>query len=175
MMTPHTFRTFMLAGVLPLLHAATCLATDLSLADQQRLYRRLDRLQALGVGLLNQQVPSPPGTADQDAGSRLPSPLGLTDEGYRQQLERHNEQTGAKLSQHLAEIKSQCGGKLPDYPEVGMSDEAFRLCTIHARYGGARQIVVSEAGGVPLRLYVFSSVRAHKVYTMGGVVTRIEP
>lgn len=175
MMTPRTFNTFMLAGALPLLHAATCLAADLSQVDQQRLYRRLDRLQALGVGLVGQQAPKPPGAAEAEVGSSLPSPIGLSQDAYRQQLERHNEQAAAKLNQHLAEIKTQCGGKLPDYPQVGMSDEAFRLCTIHARYGGVRQIVVSEAGGVPLRLYVFSSERAHKVYTMGGVVTRIEP
>lgn len=170
-----TLRNSRWGWVLTLLCASPVLAADFSEADQQRLYRRLDRLQALGVGLLGQQVPSPAGAADQAAGSRLPSHRGLTPDQYQAQINQHNAQAMADLSQHLAEIKSQCGGKLPDYPQVGMSDEAFRLCTIHARYGGARQIVVSEAGGVPLRLYVFSSVRAHKVYAMGGVVTRIEP
>ncbi len=173
MMTRRT--SIVLGGVLTLLHALNALAADFSPADQQRLYKRLDRLQALGVGLVGQHAPKPPASAQPEQASRLPSPFGLTQEAYRQQLERHNEQAAASLSQHLAEVKNQCGGKLPDYPELGMSDEAFRLCTIHARYGGVRQIVVSEAGGVPLRLYVFSSERAHKVYSMGGVVTRIEP
>lgn len=175
MMTQRTFTLILLSGILALLHAFDALALDLSPADQQRLYKRLDRLQALGVGLVGQQAPKAPGADASAAGSSLPSPIGLTPEAYRQQLVRHNEQAAASLNQHLAGIENQCGGKLPDYPEVGMSDEAFRLCTIHARYGGIRQIVVSESGGVPLRLYVFSSERAHKVYSMGGVVTRIEP
>ena len=49
------------------------------------------------------------------------------------------------------------------------------MCTLHARVGSLFQLVVSEDGTTPLRLYVFSSERAHKVYTIGGVVTAIEP
>lgn len=169
--------TSILGFVLALLVVVSTLvqAGEANAPDQARLYRRLDRLAALGVGLQGQQSPQVAGSPTQEKGSSLPSPYGLTPEQYQAQIDQHNAQAMAQLGQHIEDIKSQCGGKLPDLPQVGMSDEAFRQCTLHAHYGGIRQIVVSEAAGVPLRLYVFSSERAHKVYSIGGVVTRIEP
>ena len=68
-----------------------------------------------------------------------------------------------------------CGGRASEYPRVGMSEEVFRNCTTHARFGGVTQIVASEDGKVPLRLYVFATEKASKVYAVGGVITAVKP
>ncbi|MET0581730.1 MAG: hypothetical protein ABWZ08_07150 [Pseudoxanthomonas sp.] len=56
-----------------------------------------------------------------------------------------------------------------------MSDEVFRTCTVHARLGSISQIVAIVEGKVPLLLYVFRSERASRVYSVGGVITKVMP
>jgi hypothetical protein len=53
-----------------------------------------------------------------------------------------------------------------------MSDAEFRNCTIHARFGGATQVVAVERDGIPLRLYLFAS-EPRRVYSVDGVVTAV--
>lgn len=139
--------------------------------DQAARYRKLDRLQALGVGMLRQQAPKPP----EPRASEPANPRVMTDADFRQQAIAQNAKSAAALTESLNQIKADCGGQLVELPEVGMSDDFFRRCTLHAHFGGISQLVVSEDGTVPLRLYVFPSERAHKVYTIGGVITAIRP
>jgi hypothetical protein len=96
-------------------------------------------------------------------------------EEYARKTEEKNRESAAKLTDFLDKTKRDCGGKLYNYPEIGMSDETFRNCTIHARVGGVTQIVVDTYESVPLRLYVFSTSRARRVYSIDGVITAIEP
>jgi len=152
----------------------------------EALHRQLDRLQALGYGMVQRQpspAPAPPSAAP--ASERfVPEPRShaarearearITAE-LQERSERKNAESAAALTRILDQNQQACGGKLIDYPALGMSDETFRNCTIHARFGGVTQIVVSEDGKIPLRLYVFPTERAHKVYSIGGVITAIKP
>jgi hypothetical protein len=88
--------------------------------------------------------------------------------------ERQNAESGARLTQMLEESNKTCGGPLARVPAVGMSDERFRNCTVHGRFGGATQIVAVEQDGVPLRLYIFPSRDVHRVYSVDGVVTAVK-
>lgn len=150
------------------------------------LHRKLDRLQAQGYGMVQRQPPplpeAPPPSAESEHfipqsrswAAREARAARISAE-LQEKTERKNAESAAALTRVLDETSKKCGGKLPDYPVVGMSDETFRNCTIHARFGGATQVVVSEDGNVPLRLYVFPTERAHKVYSVGGVITAIRP
>jgi hypothetical protein len=136
-----------------LLCLATAWAPAAHAEDLKVFYRKLDRLQALGVGLSHQQQPT------------------------TMQPDRRGENTPAVTSFAglIQSAERTCGGPLIDWPEVGMSDETFRICTRHAHFGNLVQVVASQEGGRPLRLYVFASERAHKVYAVDGVVTAILP
>jgi hypothetical protein len=89
--------------------------------------------------------------------------------------QQRNQESAAQLTSILDEAKRKCGGTWFDYPEVGMSDETFRNCTTHARMGGVVQVVVDKYESIPLKLYVFSSSRAQRVYVINGVITVIKP
>lgn len=144
-------------------------------ADVQALHRKLDRLQALGVGMLHQHVPTPPANAEavQDPDESASRPMSR--EEIRQRTLAENASSTTRLNQIMDKAQADCGGQLRQLPELGMSDEAFRQCTVHARFGNVYQIVVSDDAGTPMRLYVFRAEQAHKVYSIGGVVTAIVP
>lgn len=158
--------------------------------DEEALERKLDRLQALGVGLIQRTLPKahPPAPAPEPKAHELfkPQPrLSWMQREAREraitarlqaQAEHGNAVSVVKLGQIIERQEQQCGGKLADLPSVGMSDEAFRQCTMLARFGGANQIVVSEENGMALRLYVFPTARLiRRVYSINGVVTAIRP
>lgn len=124
------------------------------------LHRKLDRLAAQGYGMV-QQLPAP-----------VAPPVGSE---WKERTLRTNAESIAALTRVLDDAAKSCGGKLIDYPAIGMSDETFRKCTTHARFGGATQVVISEDGKVPLRLYIFPTERAGRVYSIGGVITAIRP
>lgn len=152
------------------------------------LERKLDWLQAQGYGLVQPRLPSgPPSNGLRPGAEPYPAmPKGrdrvALDEWHkaiaariREDSERKNAESAATLTNMLDTQKERCGGKLPELPTVGMSDEVFRTCTIKARFGGAMQIVVSQDGTVPLRLYVFPNAPASRVYSIGGIVTAVKP
>jgi hypothetical protein len=157
--------------------------------DKQALERELDRLQALGVGMIQRTLPKaqPPRVAPVPKANdffKPQPPLSYMQREAREQAisarllaqtEHHNAVSVVKLSQFIEQQERQCGGPLAELPTVGMSDETFRQCTMLARFGEIDQIVVSEANGVPLRLYVFPTAKVRRVYSIDGVVTAIKP
>ncbi|MGP1665357.1 MAG: DUF4124 domain-containing protein [Rhodanobacter sp.] len=141
------------------------------------LHHKLDRLAAAGhsnwglAGAIGFEyfVPQPRSrSAERARRAQISARL-------QEKTERSNAQSAAALTRKVDEIKQACGGKLIDYPALGMSDETFRNCTFHARFGGVSQIVVSEDGKIPLRLYIFPTERAQRVYSIDGVITAIKP
>jgi hypothetical protein len=153
-------------------------------AHYASMYRKLDQLAAQGHGMVKRQAASTqivkPKAEDRDIWSNQcdAASLGYQDcvsTKWEMQTERNNARSAAALTSSIETMKDACGGMLFDYPSVGMSDETFRKCTIHARFNRKTQIVVSEDGEVPLQLYIFSTDRASRVYLIGGVVTEIRP
>jgi len=144
-------------------------------ADLQALHRKLDRLQALGVGMLHQHVPTPLANAEPVQSSDESASRPMSREELRQRTLAENASSTTRLNQIIDKAQADCGGQLRQLPELGMSDETFRQCTVHARFGKVYQIVVSEDAGTPMRLYVFREEQAHKVYSIGGVITAIVP
>jgi hypothetical protein len=158
-------------------------------AKQERykeLHKKLDRLAALGYGMRQQPPPQPvvrvPQAEDTIISHHRMSRMErfAQDEAFakrvQEQAEKNNAQSGAALSKIIEQAEQKCGGKkLADYPVVGMSDESFRLCTIQARFNHAMQVVVSDDAGVPLRLYIYQTERASRVYSIDGVVTAVSP
>lgn len=146
-------------------------------------HRKLDQLQARGVGLVQREAPPlpPPRSADDEPplrlGRRRPTPADRAAENARLtvQTQRQNAASLQVLSARLEADAAACGGKLHPLPWLGMRDETFRLCTVHARFGGVQQIVAFEEDGVPMRLYVFGRGEAERVYSVGGVITAIRP
>ena len=148
------------------------------------LYIKLDYLAAQGKGLVQRQpaaaqvVPPPqsedtlfhPKSRDQQRAERQQK-----FEELQEKSAETNAKSAATLTGILDAAKQACGDKLIDYPTIGMSDETFRNCTTHARFGGITQLVVSEDGKVPLRLYIFPTQKAQRVYSIGGVITAIKP
>jgi hypothetical protein len=167
------------------------MATDTvaeGLKHQQRiedLHRKLDKLAARGVGMVQRAAPAPrPPKPDDGA----PPQLGprrshlqrsLDDEAVNARLTaktlKANAESADRLTEMLNKAAQGCDGKLPRYPTLGTSDESFRMCTLHARSGGVTQVVALEAEGVALRLYIFPTAKAQRVYSVGGVVTAIKP
>ncbi|MBC7860497.1 MAG: hypothetical protein H7Z39_17335 [Burkholderiaceae bacterium] len=149
----------------------------------RELERKLDQLQAQGKGMVQRLPPKPVEAPPEPDNNRfVPQPRGSREAiaarisaQHAARTERTNAESAAALTNILDTAKANCGGKLEQYPSVGMSDEYFRKCTIHARFGGITQLVVSEDGNVPLRLYVFPSEQAARVYSIGGVITTIKP
>lgn len=153
-------------------------------AHYQALERRLDQLQAQGAGLVQRAPPRPASKPQAGGGDRLwpqswderQAQRRIEDARIQEQTEHHNAVSAARLTQMGQQMQQACGvDKLPEVPTVGMSDEAFRHCTLLARLGGVTQVVVSEDAGVPLRLYVFPSGKVRRVYSIGGVVTAVKP
>ena len=161
-------------------------AEDLERRERiEALHRRLDQLQARGVGLV-QRAPatSPPPVQPSDRpepspllARRRPTPEQREAEGARLTAKTMaaNEKSRQALVQIVDGMVQSCGGKSPQQPVVGMSDETFRNCTLQARFGGVQQIVAIEHEGVPLRLYVFPRGKVERVYSVGGVVTAVKP
>jgi hypothetical protein len=159
--------------------------------DVATLERKLDRLQTMGVGLIQAsrpQAPPRPATSaapqNEDFHPKLrPRPswgeLDAETERETQRINAQNEHNNAvaasRLSQDLEQMQQRCGGQFLDYPYVGMSDERFRQCTKLARFGSATQVVATEDNGVPLRLYVFPAEKSCRVYAIDGVVTAVKP
>lgn len=153
----------------------------------ETLHKRLDQLQAQGVGMVHRPPPKQEAPiAEGNIGSQDGRFVPMSRDEYQRRLDQRskeleektkqkNKESAARLTNFLDEAKRGCGGKLYDYPEVGMSDEMFRNCTIHARVGGVTQIVVDEYESMPLRLYVFGTSRAQRVYAIDGVITAIRP
>lgn len=160
-------------------------AEDLERQERnEALHRRLDQLQARGVGLV-QRAPatSPPvQTSEPDEPPprlmrRRPTPAEREAEGARLTAKTMaaNEKSLIRLNQLVDGMTQSCGGKLPERPVVGMSDETFRNCTLQARFGGVQQVVALEYEGVPLRLYIFPRGKVERVYSVGGVITAVKP
>lgn len=157
--------------------------------DERALERELDRLQALGVGMIQRTLPAaqPPRVAPVPKTHGLFKPPPRLSRGQRDardraitarmqaQTEHNNAVSAAQLGQIIEQQQQQCGGELAKLPTVGMSDETFRQCTMLARFGEVDQIVVGQAGDVALRLYVFPTAKVRRVYAIGGVVTAIKP
>jgi hypothetical protein len=157
--------------------------------DARALERELDRLQALGVGMIQRTLPvaQPPRAAPAPKTHDFFKPQPRLSHMQREardramtarlqaQAEHNNAVSAAQLGQIIERQQQQCGGELAELPTVGMSDETFRECTMLARFGETNQIVVSQAGGVALRLYVFPTAKLRRVYSIGGVVTAIKP
>lgn len=153
----------------------------------ESLYQKLDQLAALGHGMVQRPAPKPPAEPAPTKPSEkyVPQPkLSYAarlardkEEGARlqAQTEQRNAESAAWLTQIIGDMKKQCGGKFAQYPAIGMTDADFRNCTVHARFGGLKQLVVSEDGDIPLRLYIYSATQASRVYSIGGVVTAIRP
>jgi hypothetical protein len=150
-------------------------------------HRRLDQMQARGVGLLQRAPPPPPPPPRVDDAETASVRIRRESRAERTarwdaEMARLTAQTIVKneasrqaLIEELDATQQGCGSALPDLPVVGMSDAFFRNCTLHARFGGATQIVAVEEDGVPLRLYVFPRGRAERVYSVDGVVTAVKP
>lgn len=149
------------------------------------LHRKLDRLAAQGYGMVQRLPPpvapskdeqfevcQPPGTNSLDAWD---SYRVCIDSKWQEKTLRTNAESIAALTRAMDDAAKSCGGKLIDYPAIGMSDETFRKCTIHARFSWVTQVVVSEDGGIPLKLYIFPSERASRVYSIDGMITKIRP
>jgi len=157
-------------------------------SSREELHRELDLLQAKGVGMVGQRPtksePEPKENSDGTEDGRF---VGMSRSAFRakqeqqfqdmaKNTEKRNAESATKLTNILDEAKQACGGKLSKYPEVGMSDAYFRKCTMHARFGGITQVVVSQKGVIPLRLYVFGHAKeAQRVYSIDGVITAVKP
>lgn len=161
--------------------------SDKNKERNEALHKRLDQLQAKGVGWVERATAKYVAPVeDESASSREHRFVPTTraeiwarrDQQFEEiarKTERQNQENAEKLTSIFDEAKRRCGGKLLDYPEIGMTDEEFRNCTIHARTGGVIQIVVDTYESIPLRLYVFSTSRAQRVYSINGVITAIKP
>lgn len=169
-------------------------ASSVALDDETRKLNEescmeLDRLAATGAGMVQRPAPQPqaPHAApppDSNNGRFVPQPRSfeamqarrhLEMEELQKETERKNAESAARLTSEINKSAQNCGGKLTDYPAVGMTDEYFRNCTIQARFAGVTQIVAAEHGTIPLRLYVFPTDRAKRVYSVNGVVVAVKP
>jgi hypothetical protein len=151
----------------------------------QAYHAELDQLAAQGHGL-RREAPAAakvPEKRETDTGDGMFKPKTRSQiraerdaamARHQEESERRNAESAARLTRMLDEAGAQCGGDPKQVPAVGMSDELFRTCTLHARFGGVRQVVAVERDGKPLRLYLFSNA-PQRVYSVDGVVTAIRP
>jgi hypothetical protein len=153
-------------------------------AKIKEYHERLDRLQAQGVGMVDRSTQKK--TAVKEEKSPEARFVPMSREAFRESQTRafekieertkqSNKESTERLTGYINQMNDNCGGKLIDYPVVGMTDETFRNCTIHARFGGVIQIVADTYESVPLRLYVFNPGRVQKVYSVNGLVTAVKP
>ena len=148
-------------------------------------HKLLDRLQAQGYGMVQRPSPRPVKRPPKKEGEYfIPQPRSYAAEMARQEeisakiqeeTLRKNAESAAKLTQRFNDINQACSGKLVDYPVLGMTEAVFIKCTIHANANWISQIVVSKDGDIPLKLYVFATPKASRVYSVGGVITAIKP
>jgi hypothetical protein len=162
-------------------HAITkCAKVATSEKENEELHRQLDELQKQGVGMRPQSTPAPALTdaefkaKEREFREEKPSePMTWAD--IRERTQRKNAESAERLSKLLEKTERECGGKLAHIPAIGMTDEYFRICTYHARWGGIEQVVVAQSGTMPLRLYVFNKLaHPNKVYSVNGVITAIK-
>jgi hypothetical protein len=150
----------------------------------QVLQRKLDHLAAQGYGLIQEQakldsarggsrgkdaMPTRPNSRYFDGGGNIHQQANIAKE-----TELKNRESGERLNRKIEEIERVCGQKLINHAVVGMRDEFFRSCTIQARFNPASQIVVSKDGNIPLRLYIFHSDKAGRVYVIDGVISAVK-
>lgn len=174
-----------------------CLAADPAVAqDLQnqerllRLHRKLDQLAEDGHGRIvpprRAAAPIPAAPADNGEPEyfvgRPRMSRGEREAKIRQSLieadaqsRQKNQESQARLNAMLDRSTRDCGGQLPNVPVVGITDEAFRVCTLFAKFTAPYQIVVANEGAVQLRLYLYESQSIERVYSVGGVVTAIKP
>lgn len=151
-------------------------------AKNKAFHERLDQMQAQGIG----RAPKVKATAEPEkveqskefkfvpmSKSQYRQHLDNQFDEYARQSARQNQENIERLNAGLKKMSEGCGGKLIDYPVVGMNDETFMNCTIHARHGGLADIYSETYNNVPIRLYVFDSLRAARVYMVDGVITAI--
>lgn len=149
----------------------------------EALHQMLDGMAARGVGLVAARPPPPPSPPPAAAESEwrpksraaLEAERRAMDERLQAQTLENNRRAGERLTAIGNEMTQACGGPPAELPTVGMSDQAFRECTLKARFGGIQQVVAVEHEGVPLRLYVFGAPPAQRVYSIGGVITAVRP
>ncbi len=171
--------------------AMPLVAQDLQNRDNVlRLHRKLDQLAEDGHGRIipPRRAATPIPSAPVDNGEpeyfvgRPRMSSGEREAKIRQSLaeadaqsRKKNQESQARLNGWLDRSKRDCGGQLPSMPVVGITDEAFRLCTVFAKFTVPYQIVVANEGAVPLRLYLYESQSIERVYSVGNVVTAIKP
>lgn len=77
------------------------------------------------------------------------------------------------LDDRIKSAAEKCGfAKLPEYPEIGWSEERFLSCSVAALYGGIKINSTETAFGVS-KQYVLSNYKAY-VYVRGGKVVTIQ-
>jgi hypothetical protein len=146
-------------------------------------HQELDQLAAQGHGLQREAPKPPPAVTrpEADDGKFVPKSRAqiraerdAAMEKHREASERGNAESAARLTRMIDGMAEKCGGDPQQAPQVGMSDARFRECTLHARFGGVRQVVAVERDRVALRLYIFGNA-PRRVYSVDGVVTAIRP
>ena len=144
-------------------------------------HRELDQLARQGVGLHRETPPAPQPAPKRDEGdgmfhaksrAQIRAEQHAALERQREESERKNAESAARLTRMVDDMAERCGGDVKQPPRVGMTDAQFRECTLHARFGGVRQVVAVERDGKQLRLYLFSN-EPHRVYSVDGAVTAI--
>lgn len=150
-------------------------------AKNKVYHERLDQMQAQGIGRAPKASAPEPENIEPTQEGRIPpmsrlqfrQRLDNSYAEYAKQSARRNQENTERLGADLNKRSEGCGGKLIDHPVVGMSEETFRNCTIYARFGGLSDVYSEMFNNVPIRLYVFDSLRAAKVYSVDGVITAI--
>lgn len=195
-MTGHRVRRRLSATTLALALALCPAAVPAVAQDPQnqerllRLHHKLDQLAEEGHGRIipprRTATPIPPPPTDNGEPEyfvgRPRMSRGEREAKIRQSLveadaqsRQKNLESQARLNAMLDRSTRDCGGQLPSVPVVGITDEAFRLCTLFAKFTAPYQIVVANEGAVQLRLYLYESQSIERVYSVGGVVTAIKP
>lgn len=151
---------------------------------QKRLeayHRELDQLASRGHGLQRREAPPPPPTPPARPEPEMFQPKSRAQvrgeqaaalARHREESERGNAESAARLTRMLDDMAEKCRANPTQVPRVGMSDAEFRNCTVHARFGGVKQVVAVERDRIPLRLYILTN-EPHRVYSVDGVVTAI--
>lgn len=151
----------------------------------EKLHRKLDLMDVKNIGVVKNQPiqkaeeqrpqeDEPEMYVSQPRGGREQRRRDLNSSEYAKAMEK-NRETEKAMNAIANEVERKCGKQLLILPLVGMSDEAFRMCTTHGRFGGVERVIVGEDGGVALRLYLSSRIGFSRVYSVGGVITAIKP
>jgi hypothetical protein len=144
-------------------------------------HRELDQLASQGHGLQRQEAAPPPAGPPARPEPEMFQPKSRAEmrgeqaaatARHQEKTERGNAESAARLTRMLDDMAEKCRADPKQVPRIGMSDAEFRNCTIHARFGGVKQVVAVERDRIPLRLYIFTNA-PHRVYSVDGVVTAI--